>query len=193
MPEEIEVDTDRLREAIDDEIERGGGALLRRIALTTAVLAALAAVAALEAGDTVNEALVLKTEATRLQGEASDAWSYYQAKGIKAAGGEATVDTWRAAQKDPPAELTAAIARHRKEQEESERDAKAREHERDERSAEADHLLHRHHRFAYAVALFQLAIALGAVAALTRLAPVWYGSIAVAVTGVACLVAAFVG
>ena len=68
MPEEIEVDTDNLRETIDREIERAAGSLLRTIALTTALFAALAAIASLEAGGTVNEALALKTEATRLAG-----------------------------------------------------------------------------------------------------------------------------
>src|SRR5471032_1089173 len=59
MPEEIEIDTDKLRETIDEEIEKDGGNLLRGIALTTAMLAALAAIASLQAGATVNEALVL--------------------------------------------------------------------------------------------------------------------------------------
>ena len=72
MPEDPEVETENLREAIHDEIEREGSAFLKRIALTTAILAAFAAVAALQAGSTANEALMLKTEATRLQAEASD-------------------------------------------------------------------------------------------------------------------------
>jgi hypothetical protein len=38
----------------------------------------------------VNEALVLKTEAGRLQAEASDQWTYYQAKGVKASVQEAS-------------------------------------------------------------------------------------------------------
>ena len=85
MPEEPEVDTERLSEAVREELEHEGGAFLRRIALTTALLAALASVASLRAGDTANEALVQKAEATRFQAEASDQWAYYQAKGIKAA------------------------------------------------------------------------------------------------------------
>src|SRR6478672_8513718 len=91
MPEEIEIDTDKLRE---DTHEPPTGALLRNIALTTALLAALGAIAALRAGATVNEALVLKTEAARLQGEASDQWAYYQAKGIKGTVEEAVRTTW---------------------------------------------------------------------------------------------------
>src|SRR5437667_12672950 len=82
MPETPEVETDRLREAVQEELERERGVFLRRIALTTAVLAAVAAIAALKAGSTANEALVLKTEAARLQAEASDQWANYQAKGM---------------------------------------------------------------------------------------------------------------
>ena len=59
------------------------------------------------------------------------------------------------------------------------------ERERDQKGLEADHLLHRHHRFADSVALFQVAIALGAVAALTRIKLVWYGSIALGLSGAA--------
>jgi hypothetical protein len=72
MAEEPEIETAELRERIQEEVEREGGAFLRRIALTTALLAAFAALAALQAGDTVNEALVLKTDASRLQAQASD-------------------------------------------------------------------------------------------------------------------------
>ena len=42
MPEEIEIDTDKLRESIDEELNRQGGALLRWISLSTAILAMLA-------------------------------------------------------------------------------------------------------------------------------------------------------
>jgi hypothetical protein len=61
--------------------------------------------------------------------------------------------------------------------------AREKEAERDKKSAEADHLMHQHHRFANSVALFQVAIALGAVAALTRVRPVWYASIVVGLSG----------
>ena len=192
MPEEPEVETERLRELVDERLEHEGGTFLRRVALTTAVLAALAAIAALRAGDTVNDALVLKTEATRLQALASDQWAYYQAKGIKLAIAESSQATWRAAQKEPPAELEQLAARYRHEQEDIQREARAREAERDEKSREADHLLEQHHHFAMAVAFFQLAIALGAVAALTRMRLVWIGSLAVALIGVALLSLPFV-
>jgi hypothetical protein len=177
MPEGTEVETERLSEEIRIEVEREGGGFLRTIALTTAIFAALAAVAALRAGATVNRALLLKTEATRIQAEASDQWAYYQAKGIKAAVAEAARAAWLAAGKDAPAEYSATEKRYRGEQDEIAKNAKEKEKERDAKSEEADHLLHRHHGFANAVALFQVSIALGAVAALTKNRPVWFGSL----------------
>ena len=185
MPEGPEVETEKLHEAIREELESEGGAFLKRIALTTAILAALAAIAALRAGATVNEALVLKTEATRLQAEASDQWAYYQAKGVKAAVQEAMRAAWIAAGKAPPAELDEKERRYAEEQREIQDKARERERERDEKSREADHLLHRHHRFANAVALFQVSIALGAVAALTRNRLVWLVSMLGGLAGIA--------
>ncbi|MEO8191389.1 MAG: DUF4337 domain-containing protein [Acidobacteriota bacterium] len=177
MPEGPEIETERLTEAIHEEVEREGGGFLRTIALSTALFAAIAAIAALRAGATVNEALVLKTEATRLQAEASDQWAYYQAKGIKAAVAEASRTAWLAIGKEAPAEYGANDKRYKGEQAEIQQKAKEKEKERDQKSAEADHLLHRHHGFANAVALFQVSIALGAVAALTHNRPVWFASL----------------
>ena len=56
MPEGPEVPTETLTEEIREEFEHEGGALLKRIALSTALFAALAAIAALKAGATANEA-----------------------------------------------------------------------------------------------------------------------------------------
>jgi hypothetical protein len=187
MPEDQEVETEKLHEAIKEEMEREGGAFLKRIALTTAVLAALAAVASLWAGSTVNEALVLKAEVTQLQAEISDEWAYYQAKGIKAAVQRTSESAWVAQGKTPPPDLEEKAKRYDEEQKEIETKAHEREKERDQRSHEAEILLHRHHSYANAVAFFQVSIALGAVAALTRQRPVWVGSIVVGLVGLVFL------
>ena len=193
MPEEIEIDTDKLREVIADEVDHESGDLLRIIALSTAVFAALAAITSLQAGSTVNEALVLKTEATVLQAKASDAWAYYQAKGVKAAIVHNAQGTWTVLDKPPPAKLAEDESRYLKEQHEVEVQAREFEHERDAKSAEADHLLHQHHRFAESVALLQVGIALGAVAALTRKRLAWWGSLALGVAGAALFAYAYIG
>lgn len=59
------------------------------------------------------------------------------------------------------------------------------------RSAEAKRLealseeeIHRHHKFEYSVAMIQVAIALGAIAALAKMKPIWYASIAAGLGGI---------
>lgn len=188
MPEELEVDTDKLHEAVHEELEREGGRFLKQIALTTAVLAAFASVASLKAGGTVNEALALKTDATRLRTEESDQWAYYQAKGVKSAVQEAMRSSWQAAGKEPPSDHLAKIKRYEEEQKEIEVAAREKEKQAEEKEREAEELLHRHHAFATAVALFQVSIALGAVAALTRYRLVWFASLVLGLAGATVLV-----
>ena len=184
MPESPEVETERLHAAIHEKLEHEGGSFLKRIALTTAILAAFAAVASHRASATVNVALVLKTEATRLQAEASDQWAYYQAKGLKAAVQEASATSWLAMGKEPPVKYVEEQKRYKEEQVEIRKKAEDKERQRDEKSKEADELIHYHHGFASTVALFQVSIALGAVAALTNNRLVWFGSMGVGLVGI---------
>ncbi|HEX9024573.1 MAG TPA: DUF4337 domain-containing protein [Geobacteraceae bacterium] len=192
MPEGPEVEMEKVHEAVKEELEREGGVFLRQISLTTALLAAFAAVASLQAGATVNTALALKTEATRLQAEASDQWAYYQAKGIKGALQEASSAAWLAMGKTPPPKYRENMQRYADQQKEIQEKARSKERERDEKLKESEHLLHRHHKFADAVALFQVSIALGAVAALTRARMVWYGSLVLGGAGIVFFILPFV-
>ncbi len=191
MPEGPEVETEQLREAVHEELEKEGGSFLKQIALTTAILAAFAAVAALLAGSTVNEALVYKTEATTLQAQASDQWTYYQAKGIKRELQQMAPNAWLAAGKAAPPHYAEEADRYRREQQQIDAKARELEHRRDERSREADHLLHSHHGYANAVALFQVSIALGAVAALSRSRWVWYASMTAGGAGIVLFAVTF--
>jgi hypothetical protein len=191
MPEEPEIETNELRERIHEELAHEGGGFLRIVALTTALLAALAALASLEAGDTVNEALVLKTEASQLQARASDDWAHFQAKSIKEDVAHAAAAAWQAAGREPPEGVTAEIRQHAAGKDDLEREARERERERDQRSHEADVLIARHHRFAEAVALDQVAIALGAVAALTRFRVIWIASLALGAAGIGLFIVPF--
>ena len=193
MPEGPEVETDELRERMQDVHEHEGGTVQKHIAKTTAVLAVFAAVSSLRAGATVNEALMERTEATRLQTEASDQWAFYQAKGLKASAEESARASWLALGKEPPSEYAERKARYVEEQKAIEERAHEKEKERDARIAESDHLIHRHHRYANAVAIFQVAIALGAVAALTRSRAVWFLSILLGAGGIALFAATLAG
>jgi hypothetical protein len=91
--------------------------------------------------------------------------------------------------KEPPSGFKAAAKRCEDEQREIEKIARQKERERDAKSAEGDHLFDGHHRYAISVAIFQVAIALGAAAALTRLKLVWMGSLMLGVASTAVLIA----
>ena len=67
---------------------------LQWLALSTALFAVLAAIASLKSGQLANESLLLMNEATLKQAQASDSWSYYQAKGIKQVIREAELDNF---------------------------------------------------------------------------------------------------
>ena len=83
-----------------------------------------------------------------------------------------------------PADLDSTAARYDAEQKDIQAKAKELENERDAKEHEAAGLLEEHHHYAAAVALFQVAIALGAVAALTRVKLVWFGSLALGTVGI---------
>ena len=75
--EEAEVPLEHLHEHVKETAEHSGATWISWVALSTAILAVLAAIAGLLSGRHVNEAMMNQIEA-------SDQWSYYQAKSIKA-------------------------------------------------------------------------------------------------------------
>ena len=204
MPEEIEFDAREAHESVEEGRHGHGGHphdpaapdWTRFISLSTAVLAVIAAIGALQSGTLVNEALLEANKAVEAQAKASDTWAYYQAKGIKGNTAKQTADLL-AANSAPNA---ATIQRYRSEaeryngeQDELKHQADEREKERDEHNKESEHYMHKHHNFAYCVTFTQVAIALSAIAALTRRRNVWYGSMAIGAIGLGLLLWGFFG
>jgi len=187
MPEgpELDAELDRVRESIDEtrREEREDRGFLRRISVSTALIAVLAAVAALQAGSTINEALLEKNEAMAVRNEAFDLWAQYQAKGIKSALLKDQKQTLISLDHVPQPSLDQDVARYQKEQDEIAADARRHEDEGRRRSEKADHFTHRHHRYASSVALLQIAVALSAIAALSASRSLWLLSILVAISG----------
>ncbi len=86
------------------------------------------------------------------------------------------------------ARYAADAKRYKDEQKEIEGKAHDLEKERDEKSRESEHLMHRHHIFAYSVTFSQVAIALSAIAALTKRRPMWYLSLVVGAVSIVFVV-----
>jgi len=159
--EEIEVPTEHLHEAIEDKAKEHDTGWSMYVAISTAIVAVLAALAGLMAGHHSNEALIDQIKA-------SDQWAYYQAKGIKAEIKQIAVNG---------VVDTAAVEKYKKEQEEIKE--KADEHEK---SSEA-HLSH-HILLARSVTLFQIAIAISAIAILTRKKFMWFTGLGFSAIGI---------
>src|SRR5262249_24546193 len=108
---------------------------------------------------------------------------YYQAKNLKSAVNEVSRTVYVALDKPQPEELAKNQEKYAEDQRKAKEEADELEKQRDEKEHEADHLMHHHHFFAQSVALLQVAIALGAVAALTRKRLVWIGSALLGLVG----------
>jgi Domain of unknown function (DUF4337) len=195
VPDEIEVDTKDLQESIQDlnderaerqRAEKEGG-WLRFIGLSTAILAVFAAIAALQSSNLVNEALIHQIKA-------SDTWAEYQADRQKDHVYTIALNGLLDAAATMPATKPAAarIAEYRaKIADESRKETALSDSARDLERETADEM-RKHHAFEYSVALLQVAIAVGAVSALTRVKPIWYLSLLIGVAGAAFCVVGFI-
>ena len=161
--EDPEVPTEHLLEEIDHKANHSKSPWTMGVALSSALLAGLAAVCSLLAGHHANEAMVDQIRS-------SDKWAHYQAKGIKAAVLGSKIELLEAEAKAVSEKDRLKVGDYKKEQDE------IAEQAREQESASEEHL-HKHVVFARGVTLFQIAIAIGAIAALTNRRTFWYVSL----------------
>src|SRR5689334_21629320 len=162
--EEQEVPTEGLNDRINKEAEKGIAARERwsfYIAISTALMAVLAAVSSLIAGDHANEALIEQIKA-------SDQWAYYQAKGIKS----------EIASLNPHSSARDSLEKkYTVQQQEAKEEA-----EKDQNASEAH--LQRHVLLARSVTFFQIAIAISAISILSKKRVLWYFAVLLAIVGI---------
>ena len=158
--EEIEVPTEHLHEEIKEKAEEEGGGWSLYIAISTALMAVIAAIAGMMAGHHSNEALIEQIKA-------SDQWAFYQAKSIKAE--IRALRTEQGHDVKTPEQTKAEAEEVKKVAEEDEVSSKAH--------------LERHVVLARSVTLFQVAIAISAIAILTRKRFLWIVGIVIALAG----------
>lgn len=163
--EEIEVPLEQVHEHVHHAHQHEQNRWLNLAALSTAVLAVFAAISALFAGHFANDAMIEQIKA-------SNQWSYYQAKGIKLAIAEMR-------------EQDTKIEKYKSDQEAIMEDAQKEQ-------AAAERHLAQHQWLAFAVTLFQVAIALSAIAVLAKKHVFVYGSLALGVLGLVFLSKGFI-
>src|SRR5689334_22012770 len=149
--EDPEVPLEQVSEDIHHRAKHGERWVLG-VALTTAVLAGFAAIAALLSGHHANEGMLDQIHA-------SDRWNYYQAKGIKAAVLTTKMELLTGLGKTPDEKDRAKAAEYKQEQDAIFKEAKEKE------EASQAHM-HAHVIFARGVTMFQVAIAVSAISVL---------------------------
>jgi hypothetical protein len=150
---------ENVHERIHHEAEHGRERWVMGVALSTALIAALAAIAALLSGDNANEAMYE-------QMLASDNWNYYQAEGIKSNVLETRIETLQSEGKP--------IDALRAKQKDYERTREKLKEQASEQEQSAKAHMVRHHKIAPSVTWFQIAIAISAIAVLTRQRWFWW-------------------
>ncbi len=168
--EDAEVPLENLQEHVHESAEHSGEAWISGVALSTAVLAVLAAIAGLLSGKHANEAMMSQIEA-------ANQWNYYQAKSIKSSVLDAKISLAGAVDENDRAKA----ARYEEEQSEIKSEA-------ERKSNEAKTNFHRHEVLARGVTMFQIAIAIAAISALTRKRAFWMVSLVFGAIGCVFLV-----
>jgi hypothetical protein len=203
MPEEG-LETQELKERLEEaqeklaeerkEAERASSpSWTLSLSLSTAIIAVFAAIASLLSGSYANAAILAKNEAVLSQARASDQWAYYQAKGIKQTVYASQADALAPTNPAQSSKLRDEASHYKDEQAEVEKRARELEAKVEEAGKVADESLERHHLYAISVTIFQVAIALAAIAALTRRRPLWLVSLAVGLGGLVFFVRGLVG
>jgi hypothetical protein len=167
-----------------------GDTLAARIAVVTAILSTVGATFSYLGGATQNDAMMYKNEAVLKRTEASDQWSFYQAKSSKQHLAELAA---LLAPADKKAEFEAEVERYKKEKKEIQTKAEALEAETQKYNELSEHAMHPHHRLAQATTLIQIAISLAAITVLTRKLWLFWGSLTAAALGVILCGLAFAG
>ena len=159
-----------------------------QIAVVTAVIATIGALFAYEGGATQANAGLLKNDAAIKKTEASNQWNYYQAKSSKQNLSELALELVPEARKPFYQD---EIKRYKAEKAEIKAAAEKLEAEAKDFDEQSAAQMHQHHRWAQATTALQVAIAMAAIALLTKSKKLEYLMFGVSAIGIALGAAAW--
>ena len=164
-------------------------------AVSLVFIAVLAAVATQWSGKYSGKVLVELNDSTFKQAQASDQWSYYQAKSIKQNLYEAIREVTAKAPgtnvdhgKQALEAFNAKVAKYESEKAEIKQKAEQLEKERDAARAAATSASEHGGGMGLAIAIFQISIALASICMVTKKRPLWYVSLVLAALATAKMV-----
>lgn len=158
-----------------------GGSHAGMLAVATAIIATVGAMFGYMGGATQANAGLYKNNAAIKKTEASNEWNYFQAKSGKQNLSELAIELAPAARQQFYRE---EVARYKGEKAEIMVKAKALDAESKDWDKRSDEQMHQHHRWAQATTALQIAIAMAAIALLTKKKWFEYGVFGLATVGV---------
>ena len=161
--EELEDPTERLKETMEAAEEKKERWTLY-VALSTAIIAVLAAIAGMYGNHHSNEAMLERVKS-------SDQWAFYQSKSIKSEIAASTATVLAAVGKPLPEENAGKMEQYKADKEKIKKEAEDLENSSEE---------HMRVHVSRSVTIFQIAIAISAIAILTRKKLMWYLSMLLA-------------
>ncbi|HWI09921.1 MAG TPA: DUF4337 domain-containing protein [Burkholderiaceae bacterium] len=154
--------------------------LAGQLAVATAIIATVGAMFSYMGGLTQADAGIYKNNAAIKKTEAANQWAYYQAKSNKQNLAELALDLAPAERRPAYAEQ---VKRYQGEKATIQNDAKKLEDESKDWDRRSEEQMHQHHRWAQATTALQIAIAMAAIALLTRRKWLEYGVFALSGLG----------
>ncbi|SFE01143.1 DUF4337 domain-containing protein [Paracidovorax konjaci] len=145
--------------------DAGHGGMTSQIAMATAIIATVGAIFSYMGGATQANAGLIKNDAAIRKTEAANQWAYYQSKSTKQSLTELARDLAPEARKP---ELQSRLERYELEKNDIKKAAEALEAQSLDLDRQSEAQMHQHHRWAQATTALQVAIALAAIALLTR-------------------------
>ena len=167
--------------------EQAGG-MINQIALFTAIIATVGAIFSYMGGATQANAGLYKNNAAIKKTEASNQWNYFQSKSTKQSLAEVSRDL---SPEDKKAKYQEKIDRYEKEKNEIKAVADKLEAQATDWDKQSDEQMHQHHRWAQATTALQVAIAMAAIALLTKSKKLEYLMFGVSAIGLALGAAAW--
>jgi Na+/glutamate symporter len=157
--------------------------MINQIAMFTAIIATIGAIYGYMGGATQANAGLYKNNAAIKKTEASNQWNYFQSKSTKQSLAEMSRDL--STKDDEKAKYQAKVDRYEKEKNEIKAGAEKLESEATDWDHKSDAQMHQHHRWAQATTVLQVAIALAAIALLTKKKWLEYAMFGAGAVGVA--------
>ena len=160
---EMEVPLEQSQEDLHHHASHSGEKWITWVALTSALIAVMAALTVMKASRHADEGMLAA-------GEKNDRWAQFQAKSIKAGQMETRIAILKAMDKPVLPEYEKKLKDYAHDQQEISAEAKKLE-------TESKHHLEVHDVMAFGVTLFQVSIAVAAIAALSKQRAFWYVSL----------------